>query len=390
MRMFFFPFFIFLCLFQPYVNGFSVFYLIISLPIVIFLNHKLLKIALEEFFLILCMFLLLFYFTAIGFFKSGIFNQRLIFVFILNIVIFLLAKLIVFYFLKNKNEEYLNRTVLYAITINSFAILFLSLGLISDSVFYSFITTNPLVFEYPIPRYPGFTYDAFSYVSTLTAFGFIFIFRNYFSFKKMTLLSMALYSIITLSAVVFSGRTGVALSLCYLVLFLFISKDKLRSINFLIISLSIFTIFFTISLGEYEWIKDWAFGFIRHIFSGESIQTSDSSVTGVLHSIFLPERIIFGDMISFSDVRSDLGFIRVFVSSGIVGLIVTFSLFFSPYFLVAFKCRSLTLFILTISLFFLNFKDVYLVSPYGHFMLLNLYFCYAVMSRRSANKFNRG
>ncbi|WP_342651654.1 hypothetical protein NM449_07335 [Vibrio metschnikovii] len=345
----------------------------------------------EELLLILCMFLLLFYFTAMGLFKNGIFNQRLLFVFSLNIVMFFLAKFIVYSILKNINELHLNRMVLYAITLNSCTILLLSIGLISDSVFYSFITTNPLVFEYPIPRYPGFTYDAFSYVSTLTAFGFIFIFRNYFSLKEMPLFNMIFYSIITLAAVVFSGRAGVALSLFYLVLFFFISKGKLRNIKFLIVLFFIFSIFFTINWGVHEWIKDWAFGFITHIFSGESIKTSDSSITGVLYSIFVPERIIFGDMISFSDVRSDLGFIRVFVSSGIIGLIITFSLFFLPYFFVAIKNRSPILFILTMSLFFLNFKDVYLVSPYGHFMLLNLYFCYSIISKsKPVNNFSKG
>lgn len=374
-------FLIFLCLFQPYIKGFSVFYVIILLPALFLFSDKLLKLKVDEFFLISAMFLLLFFYAAIGFLKFGIFNQRLFFVFSLNVLMFFVAKIIVEYMFRTESEAYLNKVVSNAILINSITILILNLGFIKNDFFYSFITTNPLVFEYPIPRYPGFTYDAFSYVSTLTAFGFIFVFRNYFHFQCMSSAKMILFSFVILSSIVFSGRTGIILSLFYVVIFFAISVNKLKYLKFLLIISFLLFFSFSISWQSYEWIKDWAFGFIEHIFSGESIKSSDSSVTGVLHSIFLPDDIFFGDFIPFSNVRSDLGFIRVFVSGGIFGLVVTFSLLFLPYLFVAFKYRSVVLFILTISIVFLNFKDVYLVSPYGHFMLLNIYFCYTIRSK---------
>lgn len=375
--------FLFLCLIQPYIYGFSVFYIIILLPLVFF--WKLYKLQKTEFSLIISMIILIAFNIILGLLKSGEFNQRLIFIFTLNILIFFLSKLIIIYFYDKKTEPYINKTIFLAIFINSIFIIIINLGIINKDIFYSIIMTNPLVFEYPIPRYPGFTYDAFSYISTLTAFCFIFLFRNYFNFKKINILQLSFFSLITLAAIVFSGRTGILLTLIYFLLFLILSKNKLSSIKFSLIVIVIVMLSLSIDWYSFEWMKTWAFGFINNILSGDSIKNSDSSVTGVLQSLFLPKNLLFGDQITFSDVKSDLGFVRLLTSSGIIGLLLTITIFYAPYFFAAVKYNSLVLFILTASLLFLNFKDVYLVSPYGHFVLLNIYFCFSIANKKQKN-----
>ncbi|CAJ1881556.1 hypothetical protein HLBENOHH_03132 [Aeromonas dhakensis] len=371
---------IFLCLLQPYIKGFSVFYLIVLLPFFFFKN--VLRLKREEFFLVVSMFVLCAFHIIIGFSNYGVFSSRLLFVFSLNVLIFFTAKVIVENVFKNRTEEYFGRVVFYAIFINSIFICLLNTSIVSHDVFYSIVTTNPLVFQYPIPRYPGFTYDAFSYISTLTAFSFIFLLRNYLHFRTITFKKFFVLSVITFMAIVFSGRAGILLSIMIVFLIFLCTKNKVIFFKLAVSFFLLFLISFSLNWQEYEWVKDWAFGFIFKLFSGSDIHELDSSVSGVVQSVFYPKNILLGDGTDFSNIRSDLGFTRLFVSTGIIGLIFTVTLLFSPYIYVSLKYKSIPLFIVSCSLLLLNFKDVYLVSPYGHFMLLNMLFVFVLVSKK--------
>ncbi|MEZ9823263.1 hypothetical protein AB4238_22010 [Shewanella sp. 10N.286.45.A1] len=304
----------------------------------------------------------------VGFISDSKFSLRIVFVYLFAPFIFLSAKIfVVFCIKKNISSTNIYSIVVNVIFVNSLFVLLLNLNVINADLFYSVIHTNPLVFDYPITRYPGFAYDAFSYLSVLNAFGLCLLLQLHLSSKLDISVSFIIKFVIIMAAMIFTGRAGIlviVLFTLYQSINFVYKKPRLVLALLTMTSLSLF-----ISWGEYDWLKDWAFGFIFNFINGNKVV--DSSVTGVMSMIFIPDNVIIGDEINFLSVQSDLGFVRVFSSLGFLGLFHMFT-FFLLIFFSAIKYNNTFLLFLVLTIFMLNFKDIYLVSPYGHTFLMFL------------------
>ncbi|WP_340609342.1 hypothetical protein [Xenorhabdus bharatensis] len=364
---------IFLSLLFPYLNiGNSIvlptlYPLLFSATVIYLLKYPKKRFSYPLLFLILASIVIV---ISIGLYKNNeeAISYRLIILFTLLFFIYYTSLYIV-----NKAKEYsidqvaFENKIINVIVLNSIIIIMLNLKLMNLDFFYSIIETNPRVFEYPIPRYPGFAFDAFSYVSVLHAFGLCLLIHN-FLIEKINFSSFLFKGIIIFTAIVLSGRAGILI----VTLFFIMCSIKLRIRLLILISIcaiGVLTLSYT-DLGQYEWIKNWAFGFIKNLLARSD--NIDSSVNGVINHIFFPNNFIIGDKISFLSVNSDLGFIRLLVSSGIIG--ITLFLFYFLFLIsLSYKsCDKLVLFFL-LSILLLNCKDVYFISPYGVTFFLLFY-----------------
>ncbi|WP_139229905.1 hypothetical protein [Marinobacter daqiaonensis] len=344
-----------------------------------------LKVSLKKYELIavsLSLFFLSVTFT-IGLVKGGVFSFRVVELAVYFPIIFLSANTLVLLILKNYSAASIYIILINSILFNSVFVIFLNLGVLDVVGFYNFVHIDPKVFTYPIQRYPGFAYDSFSYLSALNAFGLCLLLDC--SFKRIikSRLYISVSIIIIAASIVLSGRVGIVIVLLYLfsrLLTFNLSAMK----NILIMGIAFFSLTL-LDWGSYEWYKDWSFSFLRRIFSGSS--QIDSSVSGIVsHHIFLPERLLIGDSIKFSDVKSDLGIVRMINSSGFVGAIL-YSLYFLFLFVIAVISRSFIAIFFVVMLFLLNFKDVYFVSPYGfNFFLMVVLLSKFLLSQRKENK----
>lgn len=374
----------FLGIFFPYINISSVVFptLVIGffLPATLCLCRYKLNKDLFFYLIFLCITLGTVYFIAS--IKGSEYSVRLL---TLSIVLFFIlysAKYLVFEGIRSGVGQLgLYNIIINTVLFNSIFIILISLNLIDFTVFYSFIHTNPLVFTYPIPRYPGFAYDAFSYVSVLNAFALCLLLDCFFSKKINFNMIFSLKVTLLFVSLILSGRAGIVVVIIYF-LFQLIKFEK-RIIYFLIISFCILVFSYFINWGDYEWLKLWAFGFIINIVTGAN--AVDSSVSGVQSMILLPDNIWVGDSYDFLSVPSDLGFVRAFVSLGLFGIGI-FGLFFGYLLYLSIKCKSSFGIFMVCSFLFLNFKDVYFIAPYGHFFM---FFCIIYIENYKVNSSNK-
>lgn len=352
-------------LFSPYVKLFGEVIPLIALVAswaALEVVHKA-KVAINST-LFLTLFCLAVLFFVSGFFNGGVWSIRPFFLLLVFLCLFYVASYYYKFAVHQKGME-LGDVLVNLVSFNSLLILFLNLGVLSPEWFYSIIYTAPRVFDYPIVRYPGLTFDAFSYISTLTALGFCFLLR-YSKGGRWDIVRLLLM----LCAVMMSGRAGVVVILAYLLVYFPLMVKQTPKLFFLLCLMVVSLIL--LDWGEFNWVKLWAFGFVLNAIEGKDV--IDSSVEGVKGMMGLPLDMVFGDPISFSDVNSDLAVIRIFNSMGLLGLLGLL-LYFIFFFSQAIKYRSDFLLFVSFILFILNFKDVYFVSPYGHtcFALLILF-----------------
>lgn len=313
--------------------------------------------------------------SFVSFLVTGL-GERVFYLLVMSFALFYSAFWVVSFGLKFRTPDQLKLVLVNVISFNSLLIVLLNLRIINPDFFYSIVRTNPLVFDYPITRYPGLAYDAFSYVSTLSSFGLCLLFDLY-SKKKVQIDSLlVLKAIILLASIVFSGRAGLLLLMLFVLFRLF--PIIAVNVKFSVVSVCSLFIAFFVDWGQADWLKSWAFGFIFNAISGEVVL--DSSVEGVKSMIFYPDNLIFGDNVSFVDVKSDLGFIKLLNSMGLFGglLLVVYFLFIL---VKGISLRSIYLVFLALSIVVLNMKDVYFISPYGH-----TFFIFALIIIEGYNK----
>lgn len=252
------------------------------------------------------------------------------------------------------------------VAFHSLLIIALNFGVLRSDVFYSIISVDPKVFSYPITRYPGFAFDAFSYVSVLHALGFCIMFERVLSARTLAGRAYLIFAaLIILISVVVSGRAGLVVVLLYFC-FKCIQLDR-RAVRYITFIVLFAFVSFLFDWGRHEWYKDWAFSFIISALSGGGVD--DSSVRNLATHVFLPENLILGDSTRFVDVPSDMGLVRIFVSLGVLGLAL-FVAYYSLFFYYALKAKYALGGFLAVTLLLLNFKDVYFISPYGHTFLV--------------------
>ena len=297
----------------------------------------------------------------VGIFNGGEYSLRVLFLVFIFIFIYFSAKQILYFCLNSNiglNQFYL--IMINTILINSVLIILLNIGLIDPNVFYSYIETSPTVFTYPIKRYPGLVFDAFSYLSVLNAFTLCLLLDLYFKQKIKSNTYFLISFFVIFIALVLTGRSGILILILF---FVFMQTNFNLRVFKITIFMSLIIVGVTLfPWGDFEWIKSWAFNFIINLVLGA--EHIDSSVTGVQSLIFYPENIWLGDSTPFIQVKSDLGIIRFFNSLGLLGSSVLL-LYYTFLFLLALRTSDKLSIFLVVMLFLLNFKDVYFVSPYG-------------------------
>lgn len=354
---------VFISLLNPYVKIYSytiplILMVMIFLPIIYFYKVKVYK---KEIIFIFSLATISYVvIILIGMFKGGDFSTRLLYLVPILVLIYYSSQYIIYYCNDNGMSKYeLYNIIVNVLCFNSIVIIFLTLNVINSNVFYNIIYTNPLVFTYPILRYPGFTYDAFSYISVLTALTLLLNVYLYSNNKVSTVLFLFKFSLLFI-AIVLTGRMGLVVFFIGII-FIKINFKMVMTLTFLFF---IALMSFNYNWGDFEWIKGWSFAFIGKILDG-NFSSSDSSVSGVLSLIFFPNNIIIGDNVSFLDVKSDLGIIRLINSNGFFGVFL-FVIYIASFVLVLIKNNANRFgFFLVFCLLFLNLKDVYIVSPYG-------------------------
>jgi hypothetical protein len=258
--------------------------------------------------------------------------------------------------------------------------------------FYSLISVNPRMFDYPIPRYSGFSYDGFSYASTFNAVYFLLLLlflinkKLTSTVKFLTFVNLAL----TILTTILVGRTGVGLILIgillFIIFYLYFTSLK-NKINF-ILKLTIFIFIFSIiivlvinSISELPMFEYINYGFKFYTDTFDSGEINDSSINDISSNMFfLPENlssIFFGEGNfgrASNYIPSDVGFVLGIHGFGIIGLFFYLISFFS---IINFHINKesnnfLNSIIYTISflLILVNFKDYYIFYPIGHFILL--------------------
>jgi hypothetical protein len=247
-------------------------------------------------------------------------------------------------------------------------------------------------------RMTGLFYSGFSSLGSLNGIVLIIILAHVYK-KTLTLMNTlmaALAILIQLIAISLSGRSGFIVVLFGLFFYIIMSiknKYKIAMINFIkiIIILAIFTtilIMYVSSHDEYENILHFAFEIIYNYMDSGSV--SSKSTTGLFTEMyFLPNSEIdtlvgtsnFGRSDNMPYIDSDSTYILFIFGSGLIGLLVGFSIYF--YFLyMTYKMKYAdyeTIFLLKfmiISYFILSIKDFYYFSFTGHgqifFILLSL------------------
>lgn len=202
-------------------------------------------------------------------------------------------------------------------------------------------------------------------VSALLSFGFLIAAYLYSSFNlskqdKRVIINCLPWILI---GVAFTGRTGLitiplALLLYYLLLILngkFRWKSLLLLLYIPMVAVFIYfsvklvlSLFFTNFLLVFESWEKWAIGGLLANF----VDSEKTSTLEVLSSyVFLPEdeyQLLFGDPNSWGVIRTDIGYIRMIFSVGIVGSLLFYSAITSIYvnIITTSKSRSFQLFVL--------------------------------------------
>jgi len=264
--------------------------------------------------------------------------------------------------------------LLVLLTVNSIFII-ITTFYPSTRVVYSIIAVNPKVFTYPIPRYPGFVYDGFSYLSV---FIFLALTLCVVYLKKLTSkvssTTMSIVSVINMLGVLISGRLGVLLSLFTMPLwpkkFIFINIIFIAVIA-LCISILYADIFETIA----SYVIWNLFQVVNIVFNGISTDTSASDLVHN-HFVFNNENfftLLFGSGdFGFGKTAylSDSGYIKLFNGLGFIGgtafILGIVGLLFD---------RSLWMALFFAVFFIVMLKDFYLLFPYYFWSIPFFWLC---------------
>lgn len=274
---------------------------------------------------------------------------------------------------KFTTAQFIN-ALLFLLTVNSIFIIITTLYP-STRVIYSIIAINPKVFTYPIPRYPGFVYDGFSYLSVfiVLALTLCLVYKKRLT-NKVSSTTTSIVSSINMLGVLISGRLGILLSLFSMPLW----PKKVILIN--IIFIAVIAMCISILYADiFEIIASYVvwnlFQVVNIVFSGVSTDTSASDLVHN-HFVFSNEKLftlLFGSGdFGFGKTTyiSDSGYIKVFNGLGFIGgtafILGIFGLLFD---------RSLWM-VLFFSVFFIvMLKDFYLLFPYYFWSIPFFWLC---------------
>jgi len=245
------------------------------------------------------------------------------------------------------------------------AFISISATLIADfRIIYEFISVNPKVFDYPIPRYPGLVYDGFSYLSVFYSLLYLLSMQTWRE-KKISNTRFLFNSLVLLTAILTSGRFGLLIALMGSLVIFFGG----RSIGFGRALFVFLVVFLAALVGIrysptfYEYIM-WNSVAILSLITGNF--SADSTVSELIENHFF----LIGD--SFSDFlfgtfdfgfpggnySSDVGWVRIFNGFGVIGVITTL---LSAWYV----CRKSKYLIIFYCVFIIAlFKDWYFMFPY--------------------------
>lgn len=217
------------------------------------------------------------------------------------------------------------------------------------------------------------------------------------------LLAMALVSVVLVAAIAVSGRTGfVVLSLCLLViscyqLLLDPSSRLVRNLVLVCVMIASLVVLVVIRFGT-EGIEQnlrWSFEFIYSLMEGDGLKTASTSIL-FDEMFFLPgdiQSIIFGTTNfgrspSLPYINSDAGYVLMLFGAGLVGIILTMSVFVYMLAMTVDSTRHdlvmlLVAFILTI--FVINTKDFYFLQNSGVTQIIMM--CFALLMAARADRF---
>lgn len=313
-------------------------------------------------------------------------NLRLLKLLIFIPFIFWSSKLVWTRLFKDKTQFQILRIILLLGLMNS---MFSILCLVNSSFsnfFYSIIHSNPKLFEYPIFRPSGLIYDGYSYASTLYSI-FIIIALNYY--KEATSNKEKLFSVfcffVFLINISFLGRFGLAITLIYLLYFIFknLSFTK-KTIKQLSISLILLLILFLLLINSNSIILnyfEWSTNFLILLFDSNQSILENSTLNELVNNHFnfnMPiSGWIFGSpkLLIYNSI--DPGITRLIIGYGLIVAIIFFSYLFL---IISYVNRSKKMNQITkeISIAILliiilgNFKDYYIFSPYSIYFLFFL------------------
>jgi hypothetical protein len=268
--------------------------------------------------------------------------------------------------------------------LHAFIVVFIFLFPSIKSTIYDFIWVTPKAAKYLFGessgyRFQGIVQSGFSYLSTTHALFFILGIMKFKLKTNPSILKIGnhlLCQMIILLSIVLIGRTGLFLLIifyfCYIVygIYRFLSQLSFSKIFFKILTLFIFFLFaiiVNIDFSAYEKQLKFAFEiFFNYLESGRF--SSKSTDILIQNEYFLPSNlleIIVGT--GKYSVASDVGWVRFIFGSGIIGIFIAYSIYYSSGFY-AFKYYRIMPLFANFILFYiillipLNFKDVYYFS----------------------------
>ena len=231
-------------------------------------------------------------------------------------------------------------------------------------VIYEFIAVNPKVFTYPIPRYPGFVYDGFSYLSVFYCLVHLICMQMWCD-KKISNTRFMFTALIMFSGIMIAGRFGMLVAIlgsCVLA----VTSRSIGMWHILFFAIAICSGVFVFS--QYSPVFSdyllWNMTAMLSLVSGDFY--SDSSLSDILnnHFVFIWESS--GDFLigtfdfgyQGSAYTSDVGWVRLFNGFGFFGII---SVLLTTWFI----CRKSKYLMIFSGVFLVAlFKDWYFMFPY--------------------------
>ncbi|WML90401.1 hypothetical protein RCF98_15695 [Thiothrix lacustris] len=370
-------------------------YLVLTLPLLFFLKKGSIKYN-KDIIIVFQSILFSFFVVAIIYvmnilrLNESTIDTRGIKIHIIAIIIFFSTFFIYKNYYSRMETFKLLRLVYFSLLINPILVILLFLSESFAEFLYQYISINPRIFTTPPLRYPGFSYDGTSYLSSFHALVFSLGWILFFDPRKQSLIQiliLILSQLIIFVSMMFIGRSGLIVAfLGILMLIFYLSKNKLifklktfYKISFLIVAaiIAAFQILIIINFLGYGWYVDWAFSFL-------GFEERDTSIDELLNNhYFLPgswsDLLIgnsdFGTDPLISSFHSDVGYVKYIFGSGIIGLIAFLIIIFNfikisiKYFRVKPQIAYMCI-LISASLLLTNFKDFYFFYPYTHYILL--------------------
>jgi hypothetical protein len=300
----------------------------------------------------------------------------------------------------NYNYSKVVRILNYPLLINNLLIILLFNFEGFKNLFYNVISVNPTMFDYPVPRYSGLSFDGFSFASTLNAIYFLILFffivapnqKASKSTKYFTIINLLL----TFLTTILIGRTGIGIIFIGIVLLLlvkfyyssllnkfkFLINSSLRLLFLLILIILIYNLLIDLPMFKYL-----TYGFKFYSETFESGEVNDSTINHISNKMFFfPDSVIqfffgegnFGRGSKY--IESDLGFILGIHGYGIFGILLFLLCIFSFIHYMTYKALNkfskISIHIIAILLILINFKDYYIFYPIGHYILFFTFVMY--------------